>query len=138
MDSNSSLMTCLVFSSSFVGSDNFSIIVSLNDLQSNSSTLLQLSVEVAATPSNSQPGNHVDWQEVTTIAVAAGIVVRLVCSVFNVALNVPQVLCVAIGCCYFIARRRSDMKVPTQLFSQSNRYCGQPDNVVLGLAICSV
>jgi hypothetical protein len=77
MDSNSSSMTCLVFSSDFVSSDNFSVIVSLNNLQSNGSTLLQLSVDVAALPSF-QPGSRIDWQEVTTIAVAAGIVVSLV------------------------------------------------------------
>lgn len=67
-------MTCLVFSSSFVSSDNFSVIVSLNNLQSNGSTLLQLSVDVAVLP-GSQPSGRIDWQEVTTIAVAAGIVV---------------------------------------------------------------
>jgi len=87
-------MTCLIFSNRFVSSDNFSVVVSLNDLQNNGSTFLQFSVEVASAPSNSQSGDRVDWQEITTIAVAAGIVV----------------LCVAIGCCYFIARRRSDMK----------------------------
>lgn len=34
--------------------------------------------------------------------------------------DVAQVLCVAIGCCYFIARRRRDMKVCMQLISSCN------------------
>jgi uncharacterized membrane protein len=33
---------------------------------------------------------------------------------------VPQVLCIVIGCCYFIARRRSDMKVPVHRKSHFN------------------
>ncbi len=73
------MMTCLIFSNRFVSSDNFSVVVSLNDLQNNGSTFLQLSVEVASAPSNSQSGDRVDWQEITTIAVAAGIVVSYVC-----------------------------------------------------------
>jgi hypothetical protein len=88
-------MTCIVVSSSFVSSDNFSVVVSLNDLQSNGSTLLQLNVEVATAPPNSQPGNRIDWQEVTTIAVAAGIVVSIFGSVFNVAFSFYCRYCVS-------------------------------------------
>jgi hypothetical protein len=88
-------MTCIVFSSSFISSDNFSVIVSLNDLKSNGSTLLQLSVDVATAPPNLQPGNRIDWQEVTTIAVAAGIVVSYFGSVFDVAF----LLTAGIMCC---------------------------------------
>ena len=69
-------MACLVPSSSFISSDNFSVVFSLNDLQSNGTTSLLLTVSVADAPSSSPPDDHgVDWQEVTTIAVAAGIVV---------------------------------------------------------------
>jgi hypothetical protein len=120
MGSDSSNMTCLVFSDSFGSSDNFSVVVSLNDLQSNGSTSLQLNVAVASKPPSpsAQPEDHIDWQEVTTIGVAAGIVVsRGLCadmSLFMLLLNAPQVLCVVIGCCYFIARRRRDRKVATQ------------------------
>jgi hypothetical protein len=81
MDVDSSNMTCLVFSSSFGSSDNFSVVFSLNDLQSNGSTQLQLSVAVASKPPPppaAQPGDHIDLQEITTIGVAAGIVVSRV------------------------------------------------------------
>ncbi len=113
-------MTCLVRSNKFVRSDNFSVDVSLNDLQSNGSTFLQLIVEVASAPSNFQPGDRVDLQNITTIAVAAGILVSFVCRLVirfppsalrsHLIFNPPQALCVAIGCCYLIARRRSGMK----------------------------
>jgi hypothetical protein len=72
-------MTCCVLASSFVSSDNYSVVYSLNALQSNGTTPLLFAVVVAATPSSSPPDDDhgVDWQEVTTIAVAAGIVVGL-------------------------------------------------------------
>jgi hypothetical protein len=77
-DSNSSVMTCVVLTGSFISSDNFSVVYSLNDLQSNGTTSLLFIAVVAAAPSSSPPDDHgVDWQEVTTIAVAAGIVVGL-------------------------------------------------------------
>ena len=34
----------------------------------------------------------------------------------------PQVLCIVIGCCYFVARRRSDMKVPSHRKSHLNTF----------------
>jgi hypothetical protein len=70
-------MTCAVLATSFISSDNYSVVYSLNDLQSNGTTSLLFTVVVAAAPSSSPPDDDhgVDWQEVTTIAVAAGIVV---------------------------------------------------------------
>jgi hypothetical protein len=113
-------MHCFVLSNRFVSSGNFSVDISLNDLQSTVSTFLQLIVDVASAPSNYQPGDRVDSQNITTIAVAAGIAVSFVCRLVmrfptsaprsHLIFNPSQALCVAIGCCYFIARRRSNMK----------------------------
>lgn len=41
-------------------------------------------------------------------------------SVWRVLRVPPQVLCIVIGCCYFVARRRSDMKVPSHRKSHLN------------------
>lgn len=121
MGHDSSTMNCFVLSNRFVSSDNFSVDISLNGLQSTVSTFLQLIVDVGSAPSNYQPGDRLDLQKIATIAVAAGIAVSFVCRLVirfptsaprsHLIFNPSQALCVAIGfCCYFIARRRSNMK----------------------------
>jgi uncharacterized membrane protein len=45
---------------------------------------------------------------------------------------VPQVLCIVIGCCYFIARRRNDMKVPVHRKSHFDTCAVAADAVTRG------
>jgi hypothetical protein len=76
-------MTCLTSPQSFHSSDNFTVIFSLNKLQSNSSTTLQFSVGLP-TPVNTDPEKADNLQELTTVLAASGIVVSFIVVLFQV------------------------------------------------------